>query len=118
MSIATTRAPARVRCLRSDEVSLGVAAYQRAMVPAPPIAVNASKNGVFSSVMEYPSVNLAGRTSLWSLGALLRRCRLLVCNDTGVSHVAAALGTPSVVVPIKDQRTLLGAVARARSSVS
>lgn len=43
-------------------------------------------------------VDLMGRTSLWSLGALIRRAALLVCNDTGVSHVAAAVGTPSVVV--------------------
>lgn len=45
-----------------------------------------------------PHVDLAGATTLWTLGSLLRNARVLVCNDTGVSHVAAALGTPSVVV--------------------
>lgn len=43
-------------------------------------------------------LNLAGRTSLGSLAVLLRYAALLVCNDTGISHLAAALKTPSVVV--------------------
>jgi ADP-heptose:LPS heptosyltransferase len=51
-----------------------------------------------SAAIEYPVINLAGRTSLWTLGALIEGAEALVCNDTGVSHVAAALGTPSVVV--------------------
>ncbi|WP_119154950.1 glycosyltransferase family 9 protein [Caldimonas tepidiphila] len=45
-----------------------------------------------------PVVNLIGRTSLWTLGALVERARFVVCNDTGIVHVAAALGTPTVVV--------------------
>lgn len=49
-------------------------------------------------LMKRPAIDLAGVTDLWTLGALVRRAALLVCNDTGVSHVAAALGTPSVVV--------------------
>ena len=48
--------------------------------------------------MRHPAVDLAGRTSLWTLGALLQGAERLLCNDTGVSHVAAALGVPSVVV--------------------
>jgi heptosyltransferase II len=44
------------------------------------------------------SRNLAGETSLRELMALLKMCRVLLTNDTGPMHVAAALGTP-VVVP-------------------
>ena len=42
--------------------------------------------------------NLAGKTSLRELMVLLKLCRVLLTNDTGPMHVAAALGTP-VVVP-------------------
>lgn len=48
--------------------------------------------------MKNPPLDLAGKTSLGGLGALIARARLLVCNDTSVSHIAAAVGTPSVVV--------------------
>jgi heptosyltransferase II len=44
------------------------------------------------------AINLAGQTSLRELMALLKLCRVLLTNDTGPMHVAAALGTP-VVVP-------------------
>jgi ADP-heptose:LPS heptosyltransferase len=43
-------------------------------------------------------MDLSGRTTLGGLAALIARARLLVCNDTGVSHVAAAMRTPSVVI--------------------
>ena len=42
--------------------------------------------------------NLTGKTSLRELMSLLKLCRVLLTNDTGPMHVAAALGTP-VVAP-------------------
>ncbi|HJT19200.1 MAG TPA: glycosyltransferase family 9 protein [Nitrospira sp.] len=45
-------------------------------------------------------VNMIGRTTLGTLGVLLSRARLLVSNDTGLSHMAAALDVPSVIVCI------------------
>jgi heptosyltransferase-2 len=42
--------------------------------------------------------NVAGKTSLREFMALLKLCRVLLTNDTGPMHIAAALGTP-VVVP-------------------
>jgi heptosyltransferase-2 len=42
--------------------------------------------------------NIAGETSLRELCAVVKRCDLLLTNDTGPMHVAAAVGT-SLVVP-------------------
>jgi ADP-heptose:LPS heptosyltransferase len=48
--------------------------------------------------MRYPSLDLAGATGLGPFAALLRRVNLLVTNDTGASHLAVAMATPSVVL--------------------
>ena len=41
---------------------------------------------------------LVGKTSLLTLAAVLKRCKILVTNDTGPMHVAAAVGTPTVAL--------------------
>ncbi len=45
-----------------------------------------------------PIANLAGRTSLPELVEVLRSARLVVSNDTGPGHIAAALGKPLVMM--------------------
>jgi heptosyltransferase I len=48
------------------------------------------------SLMHTPPVDLAGTTSIGLLPALLRQAALLITNDSGPMHVAAAVGTPVV----------------------
>lgn len=45
-----------------------------------------------------PFVNLARRTSLIQLAAVLKRCGAHVCGDTGSGHIAAAFARPVVSI--------------------
>ncbi len=51
-----------------------------------------------TAAMRRPVVNLAGRLSVGELAALLRRAQLLISNDSGPVHIAAAVGTPVVAI--------------------
>ena len=46
--------------------------------------------------MRQRPINLAGTLSVGELACLFRRCRVLLSNDSGPVHVAAAVGTPVV----------------------
>lgn len=43
-------------------------------------------------------IDLIGHTTLRELPAYLEQCRVVVCNDTGPMHIAAALGKPIVAL--------------------
>jgi heptosyltransferase-2 len=43
-------------------------------------------------------LDFTGKTSLLQLAALLERCHLLITNDTGTMHIAAAVGTPVIAL--------------------
>jgi heptosyltransferase-2 len=44
------------------------------------------------------AVSLAGETDLPTLAAVVERATLAVCNDSGLAHLAGAVGTPTVVL--------------------
>jgi ADP-heptose:LPS heptosyltransferase len=61
----------------------------------------AGERGIGAEVrawMRRPAVDLTAATSLGGLAALLRDCAVLVGNDTGTAHLAAAVGARSVTV--------------------
>ena len=44
------------------------------------------------------TIDLRGRTTLREVAATMARCRLFVGNDTGLKHLAAAVGLPVVEI--------------------
>jgi ADP-heptose:LPS heptosyltransferase len=61
-------------------------------------ACEAHSRRAVAAAMRQPCFDLGGQTELGTLAALLERATLVVCNDTGVSHLAAATTTPSVIL--------------------
>ncbi len=51
-----------------------------------------------AAMMSHPPLILAGETSLGQLMGLLKECRLLITNDSGPMHLAAALDVPQVAI--------------------
>jgi ADP-heptose:LPS heptosyltransferase len=74
----------------------------------------AAVTAAVARAMRAPALDLAGRTSLGALAALLKGARLVVSNDTGVAHLAAAVGTPSVVLFAPSQIERWAPLDRAR----
>lgn len=48
------------------------------------------------AALDVPSVSLAGELSIGELGAAIAMARLVICNNSGPAHIAAAVGTPVV----------------------
>ncbi|MDW8051194.1 MAG: glycosyltransferase family 9 protein [Armatimonadota bacterium] len=51
-----------------------------------------------AALAKRPALNLAGQLSIHSLAETLRMAKLLISVDTGVVHLAAAVGTPCVTL--------------------
>lgn len=64
-----------------------------------------------SKEMQEQAFNLAGKTSLPQLVALLKRANMVISGDSGPMHIAAAVGTPLIAIHGPTDPTLSGPVS-------
>jgi ADP-heptose:LPS heptosyltransferase len=81
----TRRLTAPVGILPGARVAVLAAAHERDQA-AP----------VLDAIAPERRIDLVGRTDLLTAAAVLKRCALFVGNDTGLMHMAAAVGVPTV----------------------
>lgn len=87
---------------------------------SPVLTGTASERDVADAVrshMRAEPVDVVGRTSLGGLGALLAGASVVVTNDTGTSHLAAAVGAPSIVVLVTSDGARWAPLDRTRHRV-
>lgn len=74
--------------------------YERSIIPVivGGGAVEGQMAEEISALAEIPPVNLVGRTSLLQLAFLVQRAHVVLGGDTGPVHLAAGLGTKTVMV--------------------
>jgi heptosyltransferase-1 len=95
---------------RFAEVIVRLAAnhgFRSILIAAPDEAPRCAEIVRLAAPATPPPANLAGRTGLRDLVALLERAAVVVCQDSAPSHVAAALGRPVVCIfgPTNPRRT-------------
>src|SRR5579863_191746 len=96
--------------LPGARIAVLAAAHERAQA-APLLAVSVA-GGV---------IDLVGRVDLLTAAAVLRRCAMFIGNDTGLMHIAAATGTPTLGLfgpsPVEQYGPWGASTAVARTSV-
>lgn len=76
------------------------------------VAGEEALTGAVTAGMRAPGLDLCGATTLGGAAALCRDAALVVANDTGTGHIAAAAGTPSVTVFLSGDPRRFGPRAR------
>lgn len=51
-----------------------------------------------SKIVKHPIINMAGKTSILELTALISKCKLFICPDSGPAHIAAAMKIPTISI--------------------
>lgn len=83
---------------RFAQVADGIAGATGLRIVLTGSAAEAELTRAVAHAMRTPAIDSTGPLSIGAMAALMRNARLLVCNDTGVSHIAAALGLNSIVI--------------------
>jgi len=83
---------------RFAEVADRLAAEFKVKVVLTGSANEADLTGQVASHMKAKAIDAAAPISVGAMAVLMSRSRLLLCNDTGVSHIAAGLKLKSVVI--------------------
>lgn len=74
-------------------------ALESAGLPSLVVGTAADREPIAAIRREHPAVrDLSGETNLFELAALCRRASLVIGNDTGPMHVAAAVGAKTIVL--------------------
>jgi lipopolysaccharide heptosyltransferase I len=82
-----------------------------AKLPVPSVVIASSADAAIADTVTFlsngKSINLAGKTSLMELVALITQSEFFICNDTGPMHIAAALHIPVFAIfgPANPART-------------
>ncbi|WP_426107717.1 glycosyltransferase family 9 protein [Massilia sp. TSP1-1-2] len=91
-SAPSRRYPARLWA----QVISGLAARRRGSIV---LTGEASETGLLDAICDATGarvLSLAGQLDLGQLGAAIQLATVMICNNTGPAHIAAALGTPLV----------------------
>jgi ADP-heptose:LPS heptosyltransferase len=90
---------------RFAELAVSLQARQRGTIVLLGERADADVEQIAGSI-EGPCLNLAGRTPLPLLGAVIAHLSLLITNDTGPAHIGYALQTPTITLFDSHARTL------------
>jgi heptosyltransferase-2 len=102
VALNTAATNSRAKCWPADRFArladrlIAEMGAQIILIGGPSERTNAE--GVLERMRLPGAVNLVGETTMAELIGLLAGCSLLVTNDTGPAHVAAALGTPTLTI--------------------
>jgi heptosyltransferase-2 len=85
-----------IKCWPTHKFSKLIDRLQRELHAGVVVVGGAGERYLYDAIadgMEQPPLDLVGKTSLLTLGAILKRCVTLVSGDTGPLHLATAVGT-------------------------